>query len=47
MEVREAMKIASGRQDLCMDGVTYYDGTQGTMFTLELDADPECPNHPE
>ena len=47
MEVREAMKIASGRQDLCTDGVTYYDGTQGTMFTLELDADPECPNHPE
>ena len=45
MEVREAMKIASGRRDLCIGGVTYYDGTSGTMFTLELDTDPECPNH--
>ncbi len=47
MEVREAMKIASGRQDLCSRGVTYYDGTAGTVFTLELDRDPQCPNHTE
>ena len=47
MEVREAMKIASGRQDLCVEGVTYYDGTAGTMFTLDLETDPECPNHLE
>lgn len=45
MEVREAMKIASGRRDLCPGGVTYYDGTAGTVFTLELDRDPDCPNH--
>lgn len=47
MQVREAMKIASGRRDLCTSGVTYYDGTSGTMTTLELDADPQCPNHEE
>ncbi|MBO6084575.1 MAG: ThiF family adenylyltransferase [Candidatus Methanomethylophilaceae archaeon] len=47
MEVREAMKAASDRQDLCTEGVTYYDGTAGEMFTLELDKDPQCPNHTE
>lgn len=47
MEVREAMKVASDRQDLSTEGVTYYDGTKGEMFTLELDIDPECPNHAE
>ncbi len=47
MEAREAMKVASGRQDLCPEGVTYYDGTAGTVFTLELDRDPQCPNHTE
>ena len=47
MEVREAMKVASGRQDLCSEGVTYYDGTAGTVFSLELDRDPDCPNHTE
>lgn len=47
MQVREAMKIASGRRDLCISGVTYYDGTLGEMATLELDADPGCPNHEE
>ena len=47
MEVREVMKAASGRQDLCVEGVTYYDGTSGTMFTLELEQDPQCPNHSE
>jgi hypothetical protein len=47
MEVREAMKIASDRQDLTVEGVTYYDGTAGTVFTLDLDRDPQCPNHTE
>ena len=47
MEVREAMKIASRRPDLCIRGVTYYNGTTGEMFTLELDIDPGCPNHSE
>lgn len=47
MEVRETMKIASDRQDLTVEGVTYYDGTAGTVFTLDLDRDPQCPNHTE
>ena len=47
MEVREAMKIASDRQDLTVEGVTYYDGTAGTVFTLDLDRDSQCPNHTE
>lgn len=47
MEVREAMKIASGRADLCVNGATFYDGTAGEMFTLDVDIDPDCPNHLE
>lgn len=45
MQVREAMKIASGRSDLCISNVSYYDGTICDMFTAEADIDPLCPNH--
>lgn len=45
MQVREAMKIASGREDLCIRNISYYDGTSGEMFTLETSSDPNCPNH--
>ena len=47
MQVREAMKIASGRTELCLTNVTYYDGTICDMFTAEADIDPSCPNHVE
>lgn len=47
MQVREAMKVASGRQDLCIKGVTYYNGTEGTMETLGVSIDPACMNHTE
>ena len=47
MQVREAMKVASGRSDLCVKGVTYYDGTLGTMETLDVSVDPDCVNHTE
>jgi hypothetical protein len=47
MQVREAMKIASGRCDICVRGVTYYNGTEGTMETLEVSIDPDCVNHTE
>ena len=47
MQVREAMKIASGRQDICIKGVTYYNGTEGTMETLDVPIDPACVNHTE
>ena len=46
-QVREAMKIASGRRDICVRGVTYYNGTEGTMETLEVTTDPDCMNHQE
>ena len=47
MQVREAMKIASGHRELCVKGVTYYNGTEGTMETLEVEVDPGCVNHSE
>lgn len=46
VQVREAEKIASGRTDLCAGGITYYNGEDGTMDTVGLDIDPDCPNHP-
>ena len=45
MQVREAMKVASGHTELCLTNVTYYDGTICDMFTAEADVDPSCPNH--
>ena len=45
MQVREAMKVASGKEELCVRGVTYYNGTEGTMETLDVSIDPECMNH--
>lgn len=47
MQVREAEKIVSGRSDLCTRHITFYDGTKGTMDTVTLDVDKECPNHEE
>ena len=47
MQVREAMKVASGKEELCVRGVTYYNGTEGTMETLDVSIDPECMNHEE
>lgn len=45
MQVREAEKIASGRTDMCIKGITYYNGETGTTDEVALDMDPECPNH--
>lgn len=45
MQIREAEKIASGRSDLCVRNITFYDGTKGTTDTVTLDIDGECPNH--
>ena len=47
MQVREAMKIASGHPELCVKGVTYYNGTEGITETLEVTMDPDCINHQE
>ena len=45
MQVRECMKVVSGRSDLCIRNITYYDGTICESFTAELDIDGNCPNH--
>ncbi|MDR1405133.1 MAG: ThiF family adenylyltransferase [Candidatus Methanoplasma sp.] len=45
IQVREAMKILSGRRDLCIRNVIYYDGILGTMECLEIPEDRDCPNH--
>ncbi len=47
MQVREAIKIVSGRADLCVRHMTYYDGITGDTETVEVGIDPECPNHLE
>lgn len=45
MQVREAMKIASGHPELCISNISYYDGTLCDSFTVAADIDPGCPNH--
>ncbi len=45
MMVREAMKIVSGRSDLCSRDMCYYDGEKGTTELLDVPVDPTCPNH--
>ncbi len=45
VQVREALKLASGRSDLCMRGVMYYDGLAGTADVLTAEVDRSCPNH--
>ena len=45
IQVREAMKIVSGRADMCIRHVSYYDGDKGEMFTVEATIDKECQNH--
>jgi molybdopterin/thiamine biosynthesis adenylyltransferase len=46
-QVREAMKIASGRDDMCIRNVAYYDGTSGETMVLEVKKDGICENHME
>ncbi|MDD4245418.1 MAG: ThiF family adenylyltransferase [Candidatus Methanomethylophilaceae archaeon] len=45
MQVREALKIASGRMDMCLKHIAYYNGENCEMFTAEASVDPECVNH--
>jgi molybdopterin/thiamine biosynthesis adenylyltransferase len=45
IQVREAMKILSGRRELCLRNVMYYDGLSGTTTDLEIPEDSGCPNH--
>ena len=45
MQVREALKVVSGRSDACIKHVEYYDGLQVRSEIYELELDPDCPNH--
>ena len=45
IQVREALKIISGRSDMCIINVFYYDGMTGETQILCAEQDPECPNH--
>ena len=47
MQVREAVKIISGREDMCIKDMAYYDGTSGETFVLEVKKDSSCQNHTE
>jgi molybdopterin/thiamine biosynthesis adenylyltransferase len=44
-QVREAMKILSGKRDLCIMNVMYYDGLSGTMQSFEIPENGDCMNH--
>jgi len=44
-QVREAMKILSGRRESCLKNVMYYDGLSGAMIHLEISEDSNCQNH--
>jgi len=45
VQVREAIKVLSGRADRCISHVAHYDGLAGRWMELELSLDPSCPNH--
>ncbi len=45
VQVREGMKAAAGRGDLCIRNVMYYDGVTGASEVYGLDIGPGCPNH--
>jgi len=47
MQVREAVKIISGREDMCVKDVVYYDGMSGETFVLKVKKDDYCQNHAE
>lgn len=45
LQVREGLKIISGRRGDCIRHVHFYNGLQGGSDTYELSIDPQCPNH--
>ncbi len=45
VQVREGLKILSGRADKCVKNVWYYDGLANRSDVLEVDLDPECVVH--
>ena len=45
MCVREVLKIVCGRTDLCVPGVSYYDGISGRTDVLAIGFRRGCPHH--
>jgi molybdopterin/thiamine biosynthesis adenylyltransferase len=45
LQAREALKIASSRNGDCIRNVAYYDGLRNNLEMLEIEINPECPNH--
>ncbi len=45
IQVREALKLASGKGEKCIRNVMFYDGLNGTSEQLEVDTDSDCPMH--
>jgi hypothetical protein len=45
IQVREALKMASGQADKCIRNVMFYDGLNGTSEQFEVDVDSDCPMH--
>jgi hypothetical protein len=43
--VREALKVVSGRMDMLISNVFYYDGQRNQSEELEIQLNPNCPVH--
>ncbi|MDR0791571.1 MAG: ThiF family adenylyltransferase [Methanomassiliicoccaceae archaeon] len=45
MQIREAVKIISKREDMCVRNMAYYNGISGETFIMEVKKDETCENH--
>lgn len=45
VQVREALKIASGKRNALLSNIFYYDGFRNVADTLEVPKNPDCPHH--
>jgi molybdopterin/thiamine biosynthesis adenylyltransferase len=45
VQVREALKLVSGRADAIIKNVVHYNGLRNSWDELEMSVDPECPLH--
>jgi len=45
IQVREAAKLISGKQDKAIRNMFYYDGRTNVADELEIELNPDCPHH--
>ncbi|WP_400151069.1 HesA/MoeB/ThiF family protein [Candidatus Methanarcanum hacksteinii] len=45
IQVREALKLMSDKQELCIRDILYYDGMSGNMGIYTVPVSTSCPNH--